>query len=288
MSLGKRGYEVILAEATNSLGGRVALEARLPGMASYIRVADYREAQLRRLRTVERTQGEVTAAEILDYDFDHVAVATGARWRADGVGRFHTQPIARDPALPVLTPDDLMTGTLPDADRVVLFDDDHYYMGGVLAELLVRAGRHVTLVTPGHCPSSWTTNTMEQHRIQRRLLELDVELVLSHAVLATVAGGVRVGCVFTGRERDLAAGAAVFVTARLPQDAVYQGLIERRADWADAGVKTVRAVGDCLAPGTIAAAVWEGHRYAEELEEPDDRGDTIPFRREVTELAQRR
>ena len=288
MSLGKRGYEVILAEATNSLGGRVALEARLPGMASYIRVADYREAQLRRLRTVQRTQGEVTAAEILDYDFDHVAVATGARWRADGVGRFHTQPIARDPALPVLTPDDLMAGTLPDADRVVLFDDDHYYMGGVLAELLVRAGRHVTLVTPGHCPSSWTTNTMEQHRIQRRLLELDVELVLSHAVLATVAGGVRVGCVFTGRERDLAAGAAVFVTARLPQDAVYQGLIERRADWADAGVKTVRAVGDCLAPGTIAAAVWEGHRYAEELEEPDDRGDTIPFRREVTELAQRR
>src|SRR6185312_12422177 len=55
-------------EAAKCLGGRVALEARLPGMASYIRVADYREAQLRRLRTVERTQGEVTAAEILDYD----------------------------------------------------------------------------------------------------------------------------------------------------------------------------------------------------------------------------
>ena len=31
-----------------------------------------------------------------------------------------------------------MAGTLPDADRVVLFDDDHYYMGGVLAELLAR------------------------------------------------------------------------------------------------------------------------------------------------------
>ena len=106
MSLGKRGYEVILAEASSRLGGRAGREARLPGMASYIRVADYREAQLRGLRTVERTQGEVTAAEILDYDFDHVAVATGARWRADGVGRFHTQPITRHPGLPVLTPDD--------------------------------------------------------------------------------------------------------------------------------------------------------------------------------------
>jgi len=285
MCLGQRGYEVILAEASARLGGRAAREARLPGMASYVRVADYREAQLRRLRAVQRTQGEVTAAEILDYDFDHVAVATGARWRADGVGRFHTRPIALDPGLPVLTPDDLMAGELPQADRVVLFDDDHYYMGGVLAELLARAGRHVTLVTPAHCPSSWTTNTMEQHRIQRRLLELEVELVASHAVLATVDGGVRVGCVFTGRERELVADAAVLVTARLPVDVVYQELIARRADWAGAGLTTVKALGDCLAPGTIAAAVWEGRRYAEELDEPDDRGDTIPFLREVTELS---
>ena len=32
--------------------------------------------------------------------------------------------------------------------RVVIFDDDHYYMGGVLAELLVNNGCSVTLVTP--------------------------------------------------------------------------------------------------------------------------------------------
>jgi dimethylamine/trimethylamine dehydrogenase len=284
--LGARGYEVILSEATNTLGGRAALEARLPGMASYVRVADYREAQLRRLRTVERTQGEVTAAEILDYDFDHVAVATGACWRADGVGRHHTQPIPRDRALPVLTPDDLMAGALPEGERVVLFDDDHYYMGGVLAELLARAGRHVTLVTPAVCASSWTTNTMEQHRIQRRLLELDVEILASHAVMATEAGAVRTACVFTGRERTIPADAAVFVTARLPRDAVYRGLVQRRGDWADAGLKTVTAVGDCLAPATIAAAVWEGRRYAEELGERPHRGDTVPFRREVTELAE--
>jgi len=161
-------------------------------------------------------------------------------------------------------------------------------MGGVLAELLVRAGRRVTLVTPAACASSWTTNTMEQHRIQRRLLELGVEIVASHAVTATARDGVRLQCVFTGRDRHLRAAAVVFVTARLPEDTLYQGLIERRAAWADAGLKTVKAVGDCLAPGTIAAAVWEGRRYAEELDEPNDRGDTMPFRREVTELADRR
>jgi dimethylamine/trimethylamine dehydrogenase len=98
---------------------------------------------------------------------------------------------------------------------------------------------------------------------------------------------VRAACVFTGREREIPAGAAVFVTARLPADAVYQGLLERRGDWDEAGLTTVRAVGDCLAPATIAAAVWEGRRYAEELDEPPDRGDAVPFLREVTELSPR-
>ena len=49
MSLGRRGYEVMLAEATNELGGRVTLEARLPGLAAWIRVVDYRLGQLERL-----------------------------------------------------------------------------------------------------------------------------------------------------------------------------------------------------------------------------------------------
>jgi dimethylamine/trimethylamine dehydrogenase len=245
-------------------------------MASYIRVADYREAQLRRLRTVERTQGEVTADEILDYDFDHVAVATGARWRADGVGRHHTQPIPLDPALAVLTPDDLMAGTLPDAERVVIYDDDHYYMGGVLAELLVREGRRVTLVTPGARVSEWTVNTMEQDRIQRRLLELDVEIRTTHIVAGGGAGEALLGCTYTGREHAVGCDALVLVTARDPSDSLVAELQQIETG-------TVRAIGDAWCPATIAAAVWDGHRYAEQLDRQDDR--EVPFLREVVKLA---
>jgi dimethylamine/trimethylamine dehydrogenase len=129
---------------------------------------------------------------------------------------------------------------------------------------------------------------MEQHRIQRRLLELGVEIVASHAVIATQAGGVRTRCVFTNREQAVAADAAVFVTARLPEDALYRELKERRDEWDDAGLRTVTAVGDCWSPGTIAAAVWEGHRYAQEFDSPPDRGDALPFLREVTQLAEPR
>jgi len=43
-------------------------------------------------------------------------------------------------------------------------------------------------------------------------------------------------------------------------------------------------IGDAYAPGTIANAVWDGRRYAEELD-GEPHGDAVPFRREVVELA---
>ena len=117
MALGKRGYEVVLAERSRTLGGRVAAEARLPGLAEWIRVADYRLGQISRLDNVEHyLESEMTAEEALSYGFDHIAVATGSAWRRDGVGRWHTRagaiPIG---ALPVLTPDDIRPEPAPTA-----------------------------------------------------------------------------------------------------------------------------------------------------------------------------
>jgi dimethylamine/trimethylamine dehydrogenase len=281
MSLGRRGYDVVLAEATDALGGRVAREARLPGLAAWIRVLDYRAGQIDRLRNVEVALGSPLAAEdVLGYDFDHVAVATGARWRRDGVGRWHLSPVALEGVEP-LTPDDLLAGARPTGERVVLFDDDHYYLGGVLAELLVSEGHEVTLVTPEPRVSEWTTNTMEQHRIQRRLLELGVAIRTSRTLTSARAGSATIGCVFTDREEELACDALVLVTARLPVDHLAA---ELRAEAAEDG-PAIALVGDALSPGTIAAAVWDGRRYAEELGEPTDTGDTPRFRREVVALA---
>jgi dimethylamine/trimethylamine dehydrogenase len=282
-ALGKRGYAVMLAEATRELGGRVLLEARLPGLAAWIRVVDYRKGQLAQLPNVQLAmESEVTADEVLAYGFEHIAVATGARWRADGVGRSHTYPLELA-GVEVLTPDGLLAGVRPQGDRVVVFDDDEYFMGGVLAEMLAREGRQVTLVTPAAHASAWTINTMEQPRIQRRLLELGVTLELSHALSGSSAGAVRVECVYTGRERALGCDSLVLVTARLPNDGIGEELLRRRSEWAAAGISSVRIVGDAYAPGTIANAVWDGHRFAEELDDPGA-GDAVPYLREVTEL----
>jgi dimethylamine/trimethylamine dehydrogenase len=281
-ALGKRGYEVVLAEASDGLGGRVALEARLPGLAPWIRVLDYRKGQLDRLANVEVAYGSrLDAPEILSYDFDHVALATGSRWRADGVGRWHTRPLELE-GVETLTPDHLMAGSRPQGNRVVLFDDDHYYLGGILAELLAAEGCEVTLVTPEPRVSEWTVNTMEQHRIQRRLLDLGVAVVASRTVLSASDGLVRTACVYTEREQELECDALVLVTSRLPEDGLAAKL---EAALAGHSGPVVRLIGDAWSPGTIAAAVWDGRRYAEELDEPASADDEPPFLREVIALA---
>ena len=172
-ALGKRGYEVTLAEKDTVLGGRVARECRLPGLSAWGRVRDYREQQLHQLVDVRVCLDSALDAEmVLEFGFPRVVVATGARWRADGVGHHWTRPMPVADGARVLTPDDVMDGTPPPAGaRVVVWDDDHYYMGGVIAELLAARGCRTHYLTPAPEASTWTRNTMEQHFIQARLLE---------------------------------------------------------------------------------------------------------------------
>jgi dimethylamine/trimethylamine dehydrogenase len=282
-ALGIRGYDVVLTEASRELGGRVAQEARLPGLAAWIRVLDYREQALSELKTVEVfRESPMSAQDILDSGFEHVAVAAGSSWRRDGVARWHTHPISIDSGTEILTPEDLMAGTRPRGRRVVLFDDDHYYMGGVLAELLARDGFEVHLVTPATQASSWTVNTMEVTKIQRRLLQAGVNIHTSRAVTAVHADHVALINAYTDEQSALPADSVAMVTARLPNDSLFHELSESLGS---GQLKSVRGIGDCWAPGTIAAAVWSGRRFAEEFDAPPRSSDLVPFRREVTALA---
>ncbi len=280
----ERGYDVALAEAGRALGGRVARERLLPGLSAWGRVADYREYQLSQKPNVEiYFESGLDAEQILEFGFEHVCLATGSTWRRDGVARQHVVPFEIDPAMPLFTPDDLMAGKAP-SGHVVLYDDDHYYMGGVLAELLIQKGCTVTLVTPAAYVSEWTVNTLEQAEIHRRLAGMGVEIQLNRGVTAIGAGSVTTNCTFTGQERAVEADAVVMVASRAPEDAVYLSLKAREAEWADAGLLSVRCIGDAEAPGPIAWATYAGHRYARALDGVDT-GDALPFRREITELA---
>lgn len=273
-ALGERGYAVTLVDARKELGGRVALESALPGLGEWRRVLDWRLTQIGKLDNVVLYPGSpMTADDVLEAGFDHVILATGATWRRDGVGRHRWRPLPGLNALPVYTPDDLMTGRLP-RGRVVVYDDDHYYMGGVLAELLVRAGCQVALVTPAALVSEWTQYTLEQARIQARLMGLGVALHVQQQVASVEAGGVNLAHTVSGEERTLPADGLVLVTDRLPNDELYRAL---KPALAAGALASLRVIGDADAPHIIAQAVFSGHLAAREFEE-EIGNDAAPFR----------
>ena len=283
-ALAERGYDVALAEAGTTLGGRVARERLLPGLSAWGRVADYREYQISQKPNVETYFDSALDAEsILEFGFEHVCLATGASWRRDGVARQHVVPFPTDETMPLFSPDDLMDGATP-VGHIVLYDDDHYYMGGVLAELLVQKGCAVTIVTPAAYVSEWTVNTLEQHEIHKRLVKMGVKIELNRGVTAIGPNAVETNCMFTDQRHQIACDGVVLVSSKTENNGVYLSLKQQQEHWADAGIKSVTLIGDANAPGPIAWATYAGHRYARELD-GEDIGDELPFRREITDLA---
>ena len=259
--LGKRGFMVALADAERTAGGRVTRESRLPGLAEWARVRDYRTGQLSRMRNVELYLGHrLTASEVRDFGSDYVLLATGARWRRNGLGRWHVTPVEMLSGQ-VLTADDIMDGARPQG-TVVVFDDDHYYMGPVIALALARSGAQVCYVTTEGKAGDWSTHTAEQVRTQRELLESGIEIAVNQAVAAYDGSSVTLACVYTGRERAHPATSLVLVTSREPEDALYTDLVGVEGE--EDRSRIIR-IGDCRQPAIIAAAVYAGHKAAREL-----------------------
>ena len=270
-ALGQRGHEVSLAEAHRELGGRVTCEARMPGLAEWARVRDWRIGQLNKMSNVAiYRDSPLSAQDVLDFGAEHVVIATGCHWRRDGYGRSNGNAISGFIDNPrVFTPDDLMHDLLPQG-RVVVFDDDGFYYASVAAELLRRHECEVVYVTPEDSIAPWSQHTLDYRHIRKRMAELGIEPLVSHNITAFRGTTLHLENVWDHAARDLACDAVVTVTARLPDDALYQDLLLRDSEWADAGIRSIRCIGDAEAPGLIAHAVYAGHRYARELEEPGE------------------
>jgi dimethylamine/trimethylamine dehydrogenase len=275
-ALGQRGYNVMLAEASTELGGRVAQECRLPGLAEWGRVVDYRVQQIQTMPNVDVfLDNHLHAEDALSIGAEHIVVATGSKWRADGYGRYHSKPCLNlGPTEQVFTPNDIFEGRVPQG-KALVFDDDHYYMGSVLAEALVAQGVEVCFVTPENLVSAWGVMTDEQYQTQQHLIELGVEIITAHGLDEFDGSNARLSCVYSERIREVAADAVVLVTARIPVDDLYREIAGKLESGPPESAPTLHKIGDCDAPAIIAAAVYAGHRYARELGTDMERSDVV-------------
>jgi len=270
LTLARRGHDVMLSDAEPELGGRVLREARLPGLSAWKRVADYRTYQLSQMSNVQVFPGQrLTADEILGLGVADIAIAEGATWRRDGVGRVNLRPVKGWDNPHVFSADDILRGqTL--SGRVVVFDDEHYYMGSVIAEKLARDGCDVTIATPAAEVGSWSKFTLEWLHVQTRLAELGICILSFRNIASVTPGAITLRTSFSGATELLEDTSVVMVTSSVPNTALRDGLMAEKARFADIGISSLSFIGDCVVPGPIAQAVHEGHRWAREFGGTED------------------
>ena len=284
MQLAKRGYEITLAEASDEPGGRVRMESQLLGLGAWKRVVDHRLYDLNQRANVQLfLQSRLTLPDVLELGIDNVFIATGAKWRRDGVGRSARQPIPISNEMRILTPDDIMAGNKPAKGPVLIYDDDQIYLAGVLADHLSDAGHDVVFATPATMVSPWTEHTLEQARIQKTLIERGIALRLGQKLTQVWADSVELSCSYTGQTQQQSCATVIMVTERHRQSGLYDSLTSHRAAHPDS-LRNLALIGDAAAPGLIADAVYSGHMAARDFEKDTKLIEQDLFRREVISL----
>ncbi len=265
-ALGARGHEVMLAEASRTLGGRVTLEAALPGLAEWARVRDWRLGQIEKQDNVTVfPESTIALEDLAEMKLDHLIVATGAHWADDAIGRNSPQGFSEADKSMIVSACDVLAGKTIDAQHIAIYDDDHYYHGSVLALALRKSGHDVTLVTPAGRACEWGSFTQEQYASNTALIAAGVRIVTNRIMTHVGGGNARLASYYGGADIEIDCDAVLPLTRRIPNRALYDAVRE-----AEHGLKSVTLIGDAEAPGIIAAAVWSGHRAAMELGETID------------------
>ena len=283
LQLNRRGHNVILAEASDRLGGRVVRESQLKGLSAWKRVSDYRIVQLEQSATVNLyLQSEMDADNIVDLGIPHVFIATGAHWRRDGAGRSSRTAMDFDTGTSVMTPDDIMAGLIPEPGPVIIYDDEQSYMGGVIAEQLAATHPNIRYITPAGVASAWTSNTLEQHRIHSALISQGVSISTNQTVKSVNNHQLATRCIFGGKDRVYECNTLILVTERQSNNHLANALLE--INKSDNKFATLEVIGDALAPGLIADAVFYGHLAARNFQMDPEMVENQLFMREIPSL----
>jgi dimethylamine/trimethylamine dehydrogenase len=298
MVLGRRGMSAVhLIEAEPDIGGCVNWISQLGhsdgkpnlfrgtarGLGEWSRIVSYRTIQLDKLRNVEvHTRSRLSENDVRDYGADIVVVATGCRFATDGLNPVtHLSIPGADASLSwQLTPDEVVRGEKAIGERVLVIENEHYFMGVSVAQKLAGAGHQVTLATQFPVLASYMDRTLEGPMMHRELHRLGVELRTETVVEAINPGQVTVQNAWNPAEKDsIEIDTLVLSTARIANSDLYDRLTGSGSDSAVEFDFELYLIGDAAAPRMIVDAIFDGHRLGREIDSPDP-STPLPFIRE--------
>jgi 2,4-dienoyl-CoA reductase-like NADH-dependent reductase (Old Yellow Enzyme family)/thioredoxin reductase len=251
-----RGHEVVVYERDDEVGGHVRSFSKLPGRAPFYGIAAWLADQAARNGAEIRTGMEATAEDI--DGFDHVIVATGARYRADGFQGQTAGPLHGYETGNCVAWDDVALDRVKPSGQVLVLDDLQDAAAPLTAVMLAERGASVRLVTRWPMFGMETIPEVYFIWIQSRLYEAGVEQTTDHFVERIDGDRVTLFNVYQPERREeIGADWIVMATGRRSENDLYLTLKQRG--------QSVEAIGDAIAPRGTYEAVYEGHRQARKL-----------------------
>lgn len=240
-----RGHRVTLVERQRTLGGQVRVFANAPRRGSMLGIVDWLEREVKRLGVEVIRGAEATADEIADMAPDSVVIATG--------GRPFRPELPGFDAPNVFTASEVLEGRDVPGPRVLVIDDDAYYTGPAVADLLAGRGHQVEITTRlTHIGEDLASSTLSP--ILTRLFAQHV-VMTPHVLARSVREGtVTLENVYTGEQEQREVDAVVLAMGNRAVDSLYHGLKGR--------VPELHLIGDAMAPRRLHTAMLEGARVA--------------------------
>jgi hypothetical protein len=242
-----RGHQVTLFSAGKSVGGKLALDARLPGHAGVAQVPAWQRRRAEQFG-VHLRLGEVASADaVLALGPDAVVLATGSDMRKPDIN-------VTDGVM-LSTREYALEASASSGGAAVLYDHDQTASTYAVAEALAAAHRRVVLITP-RTQIAQAVNYCSAIGIHRRLRKLGIEVVTGARPIAFEGSVVRYEDVFSQRIADVDDVALlVYATPRRVRDELSSSLNDIEC----------HLIGDCMAPRNLMVAIHEGHAIGNAL-----------------------
>ncbi|MGH7185630.1 MAG: FAD-dependent oxidoreductase, partial [Pseudomonadota bacterium] len=255
----ERGHRVVLAEASDRLGGRFRLAGEQPRRAQILDLIDWWRTQLERLQVEIRYNTYMDAEDVRALGPDAVVIATGAFAAETGYQRaLPTRD--RLPGLDlghVWSVEEVMGKAARLGHRVLVLDDLGHWHGLGTAWALAEKGHAVTVLTPDPQIGRAILRTAGDYPLRRKFAELKVVTILESAVEEWHGDGATIFDLLAETRQRLLFDSLVLATVNLPDSSLADAL-------KDSGVE-LHAIGDCLATRQAPAAIFEGRRLGLQL-----------------------
>jgi len=250
-----KGHTVTLFEARDTLGGALALWSSLPGRERTTDALDWWKSELARLSVDVRLNTRADLETILALKPDAVLIATGGAYSRGGRSITYDNDLPGHDLDHVYRPEDILSLGHRPKGRVVLVDGEGLHASTGLAELLATEGAEVLYLTAGFSPlSARLVDNFEGRFIVQRLKQAGVKFMPTTWISQITPDAVHAYDIHTNETQVLPADAVVLSTGRVPLDDLSAQLQGR--------VKQVFTIGDALSARMLAAATYEGQKFA--------------------------